>query len=317
MTHAAEMAPTQTLLILKVLSDRIGEFDAHQLVCFAEDASRLKRLVQDETVPVRFTNATALDFELTREVTNTTTTIVTQEGPAPIGNETDSDVESHDVNSYVSLESSCDRLLLLIAEKASPMVTTMPAEILRRLITVFSLLPFRADELVAAVSKEVDSRLEDLTSKDLSEWSIESRIQTLASQAEQLLKTLYGGEPGGLGSAIRSGVSFFFGGDRKESEMNSQPTEGTGPEEVDQIRNVLASIVEVSRRMSNLSSLSRTTLEDFSRYTVQSATLELGRCKELVSHYGRIDFSAGRRRDRHEPDDKRVLAKQVLSRLLP
>jgi hypothetical protein len=196
------------------------------------------------------------------------------------------------------------------------MVSEMTCEDLRRLISVYALSPFRADELVAAASREVEARLERMEFLSGNGANLEPRIKSIASRASASLGRLHVGEAPGFGATIRKGLTSFFGANEK---VDTDPIGGESSEEalIEDLRDVLASIVDLSEEVSSLSRVAGASVGDSCRAMSRSAAFELGRCRDLVDHYNRLDFETGARRSRHLNEDKRTMAKQVLSRLLP
>jgi hypothetical protein len=286
-SHQVLTRPDKALEVLDALVDRVSELSGSQVISLAEVVAKLRYLIT-ELIP---------------------------DPQRPSSDENDQEQEDSK-GPIACLATECDRMLSLLARTAAQMVGDMSPENLRRLISVYTLSPFRADELVAAASREVEIRLDSMEFLSPDNVYLESQLKSIACRVSASLRRFDVGEATGFGATIRKGLSSFFGVNEKvETEaLNGDTSEAAL---IEDLRNSLLSIVDLSERLSSLSRVSRASIDGSCRSLIRNSAFELGRCRDLIDHYSRIDFETGDRRSRHVHDDKRRMAKQVLSRLLP
>jgi hypothetical protein len=310
-THLALIRPDRARDVLATLIDRSSDLTDQQMGPLVEAVAKLKHLVSD-SIHLKSITAANDDSNSTASHDGSSNDMQLAEEP---GHE---DVESGNAEffDFSALVMDCDKMLDLLADAASKRVNEMSAEELRRVLSVYALSPFRADELVAAASREVEMRLGRLDALSTSEVSMDSQLRSIGAEAEALLRLLQVGEAPGLGATIRKGLTSFFR-NHETTELTETDDDASNEAQAERLRSLLSDIISVSERLSVLSATAGSSVDDSCRLTMQSAAFELGRCMDLIEHYNRIDFATGQRESRQVYDDKRALAKQVLSRLLP
>jgi hypothetical protein len=307
-THLALTRPDRARDVLATLIDRSSDLTGQQMGPLVEAVAKLKHLVSD-SIHLKSITAANDDSNSTASHDGSSNDMQLAEEP---GHES-GNAEFFDVTALVT---DCDKMLDVLADAASKRVNEMSAEELRRVLSVYAMSPFRADELVAAASREVEMRLGRLDALSTSEVSMDSQLRSIGSEAEALLRLLQVGEAPGLGATIRKGLTSFFR-NHETTEITETDDDASSEAQTERLRSVLSDIISVSERLSVLSATAGSSVDDSCRLTMQSAAFELGRCMDLIEHYNRIDFETGQRESRRVYDDKRALAKQVLSRLLP
>jgi hypothetical protein len=310
-THLALTRPDRARDVLGTMSDRSTDLTGQQIGVLAEAVAKLKHLVSD-SVPTTTIAVSGVDA-------NSTGAHEPSEDGVQIGDDlVHGDVEHSDSGSFNfnALITDCDHMLNVLADVASKRLREMSAEELRRVLSVYALSPFRADELVAAASREVDTRLGRLDALPSLEVSIDSQLRSIGSEAEELLELLQVGEAPGLGATIRKGLTSFFR-NHETTETTETDVDASNEAHTERLRSVLSDIVSLTERIGAVSTCAGSSVDDSCRLTMQGAAFELGRCADLIEHYHRIDFATGERGSRQVYDDKRAMAKQVLSRLLP
>jgi hypothetical protein len=307
-THLALTRPDRARDVLGTLSDRSTDLTGQQIGDLAEAVAKLKHLVS-ESIHTTTIAASGVD-------SNSTGAHEASKDDIHIPDDVDhDDVEHSDSGDFDfnALVTDCDYMLNVLADVVSKRLREMSAEELRRILSVYALSPFRADELVAAASREVNTRLGRLDALPPLEVSIDSQLRSIGSEAEELLELLQVGEAPGLGATIRKGLTSFF----RNHETTDTDVDASNEAHTERLRSVLVAIVSVNERLSAVSTGAGSSVDDSCRLTMQGAAFELGRCADLIEHYNRIDFATGERESRQVYDDKRAMAKQVLSRLLP
>lgn len=207
------------------------------------------------------------------------------------------------------LEDAGDRCLLALTVIFKDLVLAMSAAELRRVLAVCSLSPYNADDLVAAIKTEVERRVEELSSVSV---DMATRMANLAHRSDRLLKRIQGDATTSRFAAIRASIKNLFSKETVEPEQQSEVAE-----DWKEIVEVLQSVSTVGQQATTMETASHSSLNATVRRVQQETLFELGRCRELISHYHRIDFASGHRTTRHEEDTRHNMAKRVLSRLLP
>jgi hypothetical protein len=217
-------------------------------------------------------------------------------------------------------------VLSAVAVQTMEHVGSLSAVELRRLLTVYSLSPFKSDDLVNSMETEVIRREELLDSPESRERGREL-LRSAASSAKTVISA-FTEEPADGGSAlsaIKNGLwSMFRQSNAKENAANDEEDASDDiPDDIEEgsvqeklhidIERALRSIVEAAdylERPGDASFISERLLEG-------GVLFELGRCRELVEHYRRIDFDSGSSTSRFDQERRRVMVKRVLSRLHP
>lgn len=310
-THLALIRPDRARDVLGTLIERSKDLTGQQIGLLAEAVAKLKHLVSEA---IHDKSISASDDGSNASAVHDATNDDIQPAEEP-GHITVERPDSGFVD-YTAQVTDCDHMLNLLADTALKRVQEMSAEELRRILSVYALSPVRADELVAVASREVEMRIARLDALSANEVNMDSQLRSIGSEAEALLRFLQVGEAPGLGATIRKGLTSFFRS-HETTEISETDVDASNEAQTERLRSVLLDIVSVSERMSALSAAAGSSVDDSWRLTMQSAAFELGRCMDLIEHYNRIDFATGQRESRQVYDDKRALAKQVLSRLLP
>jgi hypothetical protein len=216
-----------------------------------------------------------------------------------------------------------ESMLSAIAAQTMESVRSLSAVELRRLLTVYSLLPFQSDDLVDAIEKEV-TRREDLLESQESREQARDLLRSAASSARTVIsafadETVDGGS---ALSAIKNGLrSVFWQSSARENPSNEKDNASDDTPDREEtvedklhieIERALHSIIEAADYVEQSGEPSR-----FVQRLDVGVLFELGRCRELVEHYRRIEFDSGSSRDRLDQERRRDIVKHVLSRLRP
>lgn len=222
-------------------------------------------------------------------------------------------------SSISELQHKCDSLLTMVGANAFEMVQNMKMTQLRRLMSVYSLLPFQSDELVDAVEKELKSRLVQLESSHV-ESGGENAIDLLrkaGSYASAAKSSLLGDETENELSpfaAIKKGLNSLFRHDTSEEEKSELIST---KQQLLQIEKSIDSIHQFSAHVEKLEKSCGISVDAVLQEQEKELLFELGRCRELVAVYRRVDFSSGSHESRYDKDLRRHISKQILSRLRP
>jgi hypothetical protein len=214
------------------------------------------------------------------------------------------------------LKHACDRLLQLIASKAIGMKHRLTAVELRRLLVIYSLLPYQADDLISHVDEEVDQRLCHL--EGASSKSLERLLRISQSQSSAINRTLFEDPSTSRFAAIKNGLTSLFRSAEISEGVDEKSEENRLTEELAiLIQNSVASSSEAAKQVEEWRRGSRTSLDSVLNGVDVGSSFELGRCQELIENYRRTEFSTGTVRSRYDKERRKDIAKRVLSRLLP
>jgi hypothetical protein len=209
---------------------------------------------------------------------------------------------------------STDRLLACVAETAIERVHDLSGAEMRKLLLVLLVIPFQADDLVAAMEEETNQR-----TAALSFAADKERIQDLigdagdsALQAHNSLAT----RPSTVGSAIKNGIKAIFGVNDVDEEISEEDAERFS-QVAESIHRTSELLGDISERMERVERATGLDTETLMRGVEQGAAVELGRCRELIASYRRIDFATGSPGDRCDNERRKEIGKRLLSRLFP
>jgi hypothetical protein len=243
-------------------------------------------------------------------------------------------ITSTTTSDYDELRLATERMLTALATQATERVGTLKAESLRRLLAVYSLLPFKADKLVNAFDEEVSKR-QSLLESAACTVSVEDLLRQAAENAVSANRTVFGSitEDDGSSklSALKRGLKSIFSGhyhqivhdnedDDDGSDNDEEASEATMMQKFTQeigalLHRVTASVTEVDDCLGQIGTASNIHTDMALQRIMEGANFELGRCRELIENYRRIEFSTGRRKGRYNYD--RDIGKRLLSRLFP
>lgn len=306
-TNLALSKKRYTTDILHALEKRITLIDSTSVVCdLLETIAMLRESLGDEPAIVE---------SLSKEANRTATTSDGRK-PALVSDAVTSNQKTADADLLVTNK----RLLSAIATRSAEMTDIMTAAELRRVLCVYSLLPFRSDELVTKIEEEVGRRKTKLTRRFPPETTMQDRLLLGASYA-QMLKDHLDGHGRSPFSALKNGLKSLFGSNadnNDEDETISTEQDGAAKAaELEHIEAALQSIIDLSEGAADFATASRVSFDKVTRDIEQGTLFELGRCSELIAHYRRIDFESGQRKTRFDQDLRRDMTKRVLSRLMP
>jgi hypothetical protein len=222
----------------------------------------------------------------------------------------------------LQIASITDQMLNSIATLAIDFSEKLTANEIRRLLEVYSLLPFQADTMIACLSDEVTNRLEAF--QDLrKDRTLVTLLEDASKKSSVVRSSLFDDSNASLFSSIRSRfVSLFKSSTESNDEdevVNQIDDEGTKLTE--EIASVIQDSITATSDATNRAKADQSTLQLSLDNVIQTleegASFELGRSLELIENYHRTEFATGERRSRYDKDRKNYISKRVLSRLLP
>ena len=178
---------------------------------------------------------------------------------------------------------------------------------LRKILHHFVSLPFPVDDLVDAAEEEVSRRLAGLDGHNTANTRF---IEALKRVPPGMMKNFVGNEKGQPSKAIKKMLRNFSKEKKENHETIVETPElarGTNdrPTSFEDMVEILVAAVEV-----------RDNEVDFP-INDKTDRVEYGRIRELIAQYRRIDFASGARQSRFNQEGQRLMAKRMMSRLLP
>lgn len=231
-------------------------------------------------------------------------------------NKQDSDTEEEAVLDKLLTESdihkSCCRLLTALADRASHETVKFSAKEMRRLMLIYAVIPFQADQFVDSIENEVNRRMDALVFANR-DGSIQGVTRLVSNSVREVSNSLSGKVEGDSPvAAFKNGLKALF---------RPSDADGDAPEEVAEMLMKLDRAVSLSQgatdRLERIERGTRIDAEGIIRGKEQGASVELGRCRELIASYRRVDFTTGARTSRYEQERRNDIGKRVLSRLFP
>jgi hypothetical protein len=180
---------------------------------------------------------------------------------------------------------------------------------------VYSLRPFQADDLIGTLDGEISKRGKHLkSSRDVNVGALLREAATNTSAVNTILFD----EPAEDSriNAIKNGIKSFFRYPDSDGTEDGDEEKKISELLSEMIQNSAASTLKAAQILEEIGSASLVTPDDVIQNLGAGAAFELGRCKELIESYRRIEFSDGTRRSRYGKGRKDI-AKRVLSRLMP
>jgi hypothetical protein len=246
----------------------------------------------------------------------------------------DSGVGNENVTSVeLELAELSESMLSAVAVQTTEHVGSLSAVELRRILTVYSLSPFKSDDLVNSIEAEVIKRADLLDSRGSRERGM-NLLRSAASSSRIVISAFTEESVDGVSalSAIKNGLrSIFRQSKAKEDKSSNDGNEDTSDDNIHddeeeedesvqerlhiEIERALHSIVEAADYLEQAGDASR---DQVVQRLEEGVLFELGRCHQLVDHYRRIDFKdLGSSTSRFDQERRRVMVKRVLSRLHP
>lgn len=227
-------------------------------------------------------------------------------------------IASENISVRDELSSRSDDVLNAIAKIATESTQILTANEIRRLLEVYSLLPFQVDGLVDCLSEEISTRLVTLQGLRRTR-PLDILLKNASRKSSIVRKSLFDDSSASLFSSIKAGIKSFFGSTNATDDIDQINDDGTKmTEEIASIiqESIFATSDAASRAEADQSALC-ISLDTVIQKLQEEASFELGRSLELIENYHRTEFSTGRCRSRHDRDTKSYISKRILSRLLP
>lgn len=209
------------------------------------------------------------------------------------------------------LEYLSTRLLDSVAVECQTRSSTFHPREIRRILSVYSLLPFKSDELIDCFDKEIAIRI--AASEAQHQGSIEKLLKNAKEKGIEVKQELFEEAGSRRLNALKNGIiSLFRSSDEDEQDENSLSEELAA-----MIQHSIKSTVEAATAVEKMRDSLHLSIDKIGREMSVGSCFELGRCEELIANYRRVEFSTGTLRSRYDKEWRKDLSKRVLSRLLP
>lgn len=239
--------------------------------------------------------------------------------------ETTQELSSQDEESVIPVDHSaideemkraCNELLVSIADRAKAMTAKLTAQDIRRLLAVYSLLPFQADDLINHLEEEISKRLSYLEGS--ASGSLENWLKRAKYKSDSVNSMLFEDTESSRFDCIKNGIMSLFRASDVNESVDEEGGENGLPEELaTMIQESIALTSKAANRAEGMRNALRVSLDSILNGLNEGSSFELGRCQELIENYRRVEFSTGTLRSRYDKERRKDIAKRVLSRLLP
>lgn len=320
--NSMQSDPKTLLKVLKLIEPKIQWMRDELVLCdLAESLAVIRQILAKEGMDLhhKMKNATLDSNEEIQNFSDNTTRATLNETSTSLDANT-TVPRNNSKTDHELLDEASSRMLSAVANLTSKRVTNLRAKSLCRLLVVYSLLPFQADNLIEACEKEV-ARRQALLESAANTASVEDLLRQAAQTSAEATRTVFGKseENNSPIETLRKSLKSLFSKEETEGE------EGGISEEMQKFTNevgsllncVTAAVTEVDECMEQIGTASNVHTDTALQRIMEAANFELGRCSELIENYRRIEFSTGRGRSRYDYRQRRDLGKRLLSRLLP
>ena len=206
------------------------------------------------------------------------------------------------------------KILTRATEQAIDRIGQLSPEQLRRLLIVVTVSPFEASPFVDAVEREVYNRSTG-TSQELK--SIRGMIFTATENAGRLKNLSSGGRPESdspLSAFTSTMRSLFYHSEGGNTPSSEQQISQSVKESSDLLHEIAVQMLETTDRLRAIAKISGSDIVAMLQIIEEGANFELGRCKELIAAYRRIDFKTCTRLSRYDKERRKDIGKRLLSR---
>lgn len=303
------------LLVLKEVQTKVTNLKSVAELCsLAETLALLKDALQPNDLASDTGAETSIDKKAKDET----------DGKQSLS-ETTQELSSQDEESVIPVDHSaideemkyaCNELLVSVADQAKEMTAKLTAQDIRRLLAVYSLLPFQADDLINHLEEEVSKRLSYLEGS--ASGSLENWLKRAKYKSDSVNSILFEDTESSRFDHIKNGImSLFRASDVNESADEKGGENGLPEELATMIQESIALTSKAANRAEVMRNALRVSLDSILNGLNEGSSFELGRCQELIENYRRVEFSTGTLRSRYDKERRKDIAKRVLSRLLP
>jgi hypothetical protein len=196
---------------------------------------------------------------------------------------------------------------------AAQNVANLSPEQLRRFLVVVTMSPLEAHVFVESVERELLSRTIDKSQQSKSLESILAIVADTAKQSRSLLSVKSGQGDTPL-TALKSGLRSLFFNTEQDNSESSEKWHQEVQEVTDLLNETMTHALYVADRLRAVTNVTGSGIDRILQSIEEGSNFELGRCKELIEAYHRIDFQTGTWHSRYDKERRKDIGKRLLSR---
>ena len=212
------------------------------------------------------------------------------------------------------ISSLTQKILSCATEQAANCIGHLSPEQLRRILIVVTVSPFEASLFIDAVECE-------LLNRSLGTSQAMKSIRGMLSTATEPASRSQSRSPGGkveidspMSSFTNTIRSLFYHSEGGNEFSLEERIPQTVEESSDHLHEKVAQLLETTDRLRAVAKISGADIDAMLQIIEEGANFELGRCKELVAAYRRIDFKSCTRQSRYDKERRKDIGKRLLSR---
>lgn len=224
-------------------------------------------------------------------------------------NETEGNTTEASTSNTERISEYTASLLLKTATSTAESIRSLKSSEIRSILHRFVALPYPVDQLIEVAQEEIQRRRVSLEKNALSFSALRDAISKVPSDVlkDLLATSKTSSDPYKLFKKMARSLASADRTENAPDHVDSHTATGeaeSGSSPADKIIGIILAAVDVSDSEV-----------DFP--TQKSDPVEYGRIQELINQYKRIDFESGARLSRYDKEGQRLMAKRMMSRLLP
>jgi hypothetical protein len=189
-----------------------------------------------------------------------------------------------------------------------------------RLLDVYCILPFQADEMIKSLEDEVSVRRAILLSLPTRKgYTLDMLLRKATESIENLSGALLEESSTSIFRSLKAGIVSLFSPEETTSKEEEE-MRNSKEEIVTMIKECFSAVSGPSHRISKFQEALKKSIEALMKESENCAALDLGKAQDLIETYRRVEFVTGKprsRRSRYDQIRRENITKRVLSRLLP
>jgi len=236
------------------------------------------------------------------------------------------DTERTDRDDFESLGVLCDGLLDALGTKFVSMIPRLRLQQIRRILRVYCLFPWKADELIDRIEAETGKRAQILLAQgnfaDLRRLFTD--VSNLSKKMKETVSASDDADESTTFEVLKRGVKSLFWPSEDVATDDASEDNGMGDDQMELSEEMLGLVskssqvsMKASSFVNDLEVIDPGCIRDNIWHAQQAAAMDIGQCLEFIAIYRRVEFETGTRRSRYDVERRRDIAKRVLSRLFP
>lgn len=230
------------------------------------------------------------------------------------GNRTEADITEDELpdESYTEqISEYTASLLSKIAGTAAGRMRSLKSCEIRSILHHFVALPYPVDDLIEVIREELQRRQAALDKHEHSSSNLDEAIQRIPSGIFNNLHENAKTASSDSLKLFKKMVRSLAAAEKRGKHHEEEDADAAAGESDDDSRTAGSDLIGIILAAAG----AHDSEVDFP--TQKSDPVEFGRIQELISQYRRIDFESGARLSRFDKEGQRLMAKRMMSRLLP